>query len=43
MLSEFVKDVLAAGIRKLDLSLNFNESLPDTKTLSCVKEIGMMR
>ena len=36
MLSEFDKDALAAGIRKLDLSLDTNESLLDTKALGCV-------
>ena len=40
VLSEFDKDVLEAGIRELDLSLDTNESLPDTKALSCVWETG---
>ena len=40
MLSDFDEDVLSAGIRELDLSLDTNESLPDTKTLGCVWEAG---
>ena len=40
VLSEFDKNVLAAGIRELDISLDTNESLPDTKALGCIWETG---
>ena len=40
VLSEFDKDVLAAGIHELYLSLDTNENLPDTKALGCVWETG---
>ena len=38
VLSKFAKDVLAAGIHELDLSLNTNESLSDTKAFGCVNQ-----
>ena len=40
MLSEFDKDVLAAGIRELHLPLDTNESLSDTKALGYLWETG---
>ena len=38
VLSKFDNDVLVAGIRELDLSLDTSASLPDTKALGCVWE-----
>ena len=43
VLSEFDKNVFAAGIRELDLSSDTNESLLNTKVLGCVWKTGKDR
>ena len=40
VLTKFEKDVLISGMRELDLSLEHDNDLPETKPLGCVWETG---